>query len=176
MYLTMSDDDFNLKYNPAVFVLDKIEKRDQAGGYAGGGSMPPAPPAAPSPPFPVAPSPASAPQTVAVPAGGRPVALFGLSGPYRGQTIPVPSEGLILGRESSSCNLIIAADGVSRRHSRVAKTPSGGGWVVEDLGSTNGTYVFASNGWARVTGQQPLSTGSRIRLCEDGPEFEFRPN
>lgn len=172
MYLTMSDDEFNLKYNPTMFVLDRIEKRDQAAGYAGG-TQPPVVPAAPLPPVP---QPSGAPQTVAVPAGGRPVALFGLSGPYRGQTIPVPSEGLILGRESASCNLIISADGVSRRHSRVAKTPSGGGWVVEDLGSTNGTYVFASNGWARVSGQLPLSTGSRIRLCEDGPEFEFRPN
>ena len=122
--------------------------------------MPPAPPAAPSPPFPVAPSPASAPQTVAVPAGGRPVALFGLSGPYRGQTIPVPSEGLILGRESSSCNLIIAADGVSRRHSRVAKTPSGGGWVVEDLGSTNGTLV---NG-VPIQGLYPIDDGDRLLL------------
>lgn len=46
---------------------------------------------------------------------------------------------------------------VSRRHCRIA--PSGDGWVVEDLGSANGTCV----GGRRVT-RQTLHDGDRIEL------------
>lgn len=165
MYLTMSDEDFNLKYNSTQVILQQISQQ------AASNQNPaqPQPIIAPIPP-------SAAPKTVAVPSGGFPMALFGLSGSYMGKAIPVPPEGLILGRDSVSCNLVIGAEGISRRHARIAKTPSGGGWVVEDLNSTNGTFIFASNGWARVQGQQTVSTGSRIRLGTDGPEFEVRPN
>jgi hypothetical protein len=47
---------------------------------------------------------------------------------------------------------------VSRRHARIS--PSGDGAIVEDLGSTNGTYV---NGQP-IHGQRELGPGDRVRM------------
>lgn len=47
-------------------------------------------------------------------------------------------ESVVVGR-SARCDIPIAASRASRRHCRVV--PGGGGHVVEDLGSTNGTTV-----------------------------------
>jgi ABC-type multidrug transport system ATPase subunit/pSer/pThr/pTyr-binding forkhead associated (FHA) protein len=44
----------------------------------------------------------------------------------------------ILGRHPD-CDIILTADGVSGRHCKITKTPQG--WVLEDLGSSNGTFV-----------------------------------
>ena len=49
------------------------------------------------------------------------------------------SDGIILGRESSSADLHIHDQSISRRHARLYK--SGGLLYIEDLGSTNGLYV-----------------------------------
>jgi hypothetical protein len=61
-----------------------------------------------------------------------------VAGPGAGGTIEVPESGLSVGRESGN-DLVVPDDLVSRRHLRL--TPSAGGLVVEDLGSSNGTYV-----------------------------------
>ena len=44
----------------------------------------------------------------------------------------------ILGRHPD-CDIILTADGVSGRHCKITKTPQG--WLLEDLGSSNGTFV-----------------------------------
>ena len=62
-----------------------------------------------------------------------------------GSEHPVDGE-LILGREHGSADLVIDDPGVSRRHARVLT--DGAGVVVEDLGSSNGTYVMV-DGHAR---------------------------
>ena len=49
-------------------------------------------------------------------------------------------------------------DYASTRHARIAW--SGEDWCVEDLGSTNGTYV----GNARITQPTPLQLGTQIRI------------
>jgi S1-C subfamily serine protease len=56
---------------------------------------------------------------------------------------------------------------VSTRHAAVLK--SGEGWVLRDLGSTNGTYL---NG-ERLAGDRPLADGDVIRLGVHGPEASF---
>jgi len=72
-------------------------------------------------------------------------------GAEAGSEHPVDGE-LILGREHGSADLVIDDLGVSRRHARIVT--DGGGVVVEDLGSSTGTYV---NG-ERITGPvEPLS-------------------
>ena len=53
---------------------------------------------------------------------------------------------------------MINDENVSRRHAEVR--PSGGSWIVRDLGSTNGVKV---NG-RRITGPSPLEPGARIAL------------
>src|SRR4051812_30519467 len=70
---------------------------------------------------------------------------------------PVHGE-LILGREQPSADVVIPDPGVSRRHARVL--PHDGTILVEDLGSSNGTYL---NG-RRITGPVELATGDELQL------------
>ncbi|MEA2352478.1 MAG: hypothetical protein QOG41_2598 [Thermoleophilaceae bacterium] len=50
-------------------------------------------------------------------------------------------DGLVIGRDPD-CNLVVTDPTVSRHHAELRRT--GDGWVVADLGSSNGTRV---NGW-----------------------------
>jgi hypothetical protein len=70
---------------------------------------------------------------------------------------PVHGE-LVLGREQATADLVIPDPGVSRRHARVLT--QNGGVIVEDLGSSNGTYV---NGH-RISGPVELGTGDEVQL------------
>ena len=63
---------------------------------------------------------------------------------------------LKIGR-SADCQLILDDDYVSTQHARIYR--SGTGYIVDDLGSTNGTLV---NG--REVATQPLSEGDRITI------------
>jgi hypothetical protein len=74
-----------------------------------------------------------------------------------GSELPVDGE-VILGREHSSADLVIEDPGVSRRHARVL--PHNGGVILEDLGSSNGTYL---NGH-RISGPVELGTGDEVQL------------
>jgi hypothetical protein len=78
-------------------------------------------------------------------------------GSAAGSEHPVHGE-LILGREQGSADLVLDDPGVSRRHARVL--PENGGVIVEDLGSSNGTYV---NG-ERITGPVELGAGDEVQL------------
>jgi pSer/pThr/pTyr-binding forkhead associated (FHA) protein len=69
-----------------------------------------------------------------------------------------PLDGSIeIGREAS-IGLALDDDQASRRHARVS--PQGGEAVVEDLGSTNGTYL---NGQP-IEGERTLRPGDRLRV------------
>jgi hypothetical protein len=74
-----------------------------------------------------------------------------------GSELPVDGE-VILGREQATADLVLEDPGVSRRHARVL--PHNGGVIVEDLGSSNGTYV---NGH-RISGPLELDTGDQLQL------------
>jgi FHA domain len=65
---------------------------------------------------------------------------------------------LILGREHPSADLVIPDPGVSRRHARVL--PHNGTVIVEDLGSSNGTYV---NGH-RISGPVEVGTADELQI------------
>jgi predicted component of type VI protein secretion system len=71
---------------------------------------------------------------------------------------------VVVGREG--CEVVLADPEVSRRHAALRKTP--GGAAVEDLGSTNGTFV---NG-TRITGLVELSDGDVVRF--GNTEWELR--
>lgn len=58
-------------------------------------------------------------------------------GKQAGLQLPL-GEGILIGR-SSDCQLLLDDDYVSTRHARISRTPTG--YQVEDLGSTNGTFV-----------------------------------
>src|ERR671922_2438574 len=74
-----------------------------------------------------------------------------------GRTELLGSAGAVLGR-SREADIVIEDPNVSRRHAEVR--PSGGSWIVRDLGSTNGVKV---NG-RRIQGPQSLKPGDTIEL------------
>lgn len=81
------------------------------------------------------------------------------SGPTPGVTFPLDGDQLTIGRDSSNAVAINDSE-VSRRNSRL--TFQGGKYVIEDLGSTNGTFV---NG-QRLTGPVVLKAGDVVSLGE----------
>jgi pSer/pThr/pTyr-binding forkhead associated (FHA) protein len=60
------------------------------------------------------------------------------SGPKEGLEIDLPSEQLAIGRSSES-GLVIRDDYTSTHHARLLLWADG--WVVQDLDSTNGTFL-----------------------------------
>ncbi len=74
-----------------------------------------------------------------------------------GSEHPVDGE-LILGRERGTADLVIDDPGVSRRHARILS--DAGGVIVEDLGSSNGTFV---NGH-RITGPVEVAAGDELQV------------
>lgn len=90
-----------------------------------------------------------------MPPPSRPLALRFLWGQFQGGVLPVdPGRPLVIGRQPDA-DLVLPDEAVSRRHARLAF--EGDELVVEDLGSTNGTYL---NG-ARVT-RGRVSEGDRL--------------
>jgi len=81
------------------------------------------------------------------------------SGPTPGVTFPLEGDQLTIGRDSSNGVAINDAE-VSRKHSRLSF--QGGKYVLEDLGSTNGTFV---NG-QRLSGPAVLKPGDVVSLGE----------
>jgi len=62
-------------------------------------------------------------------------------GPDMGKRFPLDRLEFVLGR-GNDCDIQVDRDSVSRRHARVFRTdPSSNAWTVQDLGSTNGSYV-----------------------------------
>ncbi|MFY9588502.1 MAG: FHA domain-containing protein, partial [Actinomycetota bacterium] len=70
---------------------------------------------------------------------------------------PMNAEPLAIGR-AESCQVILNDTYVSQMHARVY--PKDGEWFVEDLGSTNGTYLNR----AKVTQASPVGVGDEIRI------------
>lgn len=83
-----------------------------------------------------------------------------------GKRLVVGTSGATLGR-SRSCDVVLDDANVSRRHAEVR--PRGGGWVVADLGSTNGVSV---NG-TRIEQAHALRPGDRIELGTTVLTFEL---
>ena len=88
------------------------------------------------------------------------------SGARQGQAADVAGERFLVGR-GSDCDLTLADTEASRRHA-LLRPQADGSVVLEDLGSTNGTYV---NG-QRITGPVTLRGGERVRIGET--ELNFR--
>ena len=81
------------------------------------------------------------------------------SGPNPGTVYALDGDQISIGRDSSNEISVNDAE-VSRRHARL--TFQGGKYVLEDMGSTNGTFV---NG-QRLTGPRVLKSGEVVSLGE----------
>lgn len=94
------------------------------------------------------------------PESKRLASLIVVAGGPIGARIPLEGGGLIIGR-SSSCELVIASDDVSREHARIDASPGEACEVViTDLSSTNGTYVNDN----RIKRSHSLDDGDQIRI------------
>lgn len=90
-------------------------------------------------------------------ARGAPRTLQIIDGPNAGQSVPLGTEPILLGRGTDAA-IRLDDDYVSTRHARFAT--NGEQWFVEDLGSTNGTYI----GSQRITSPVPVAIGTSVRL------------
>ena len=70
-----------------------------------------------------------------------------------------------LGRHAD-CDVLLTEGHASRRHAKLLLTPDGA-WI-EDLGSSNGTFINGS----RISGRVRISSGDRLRF--DVEEYDFR--
>ncbi|MEJ7634707.1 FHA domain-containing protein [Aeromicrobium sp.] len=91
------------------------------------------------------------------PPRGVPTKLQVVSGPNSGQSVPLGDTPILLGRGTDAA-IRLDDDYVSTRHARFAT--NGEQWFVEDLGSTNGTYL----GSQRITSPIPIGIGIAVRL------------
>lgn len=90
--------------------------------------------------------------------------LLTIQGIQPGQAFELSRSASTIGR-SNDCEVALDVAAVSRRHALV--TLDGGHYLIEDLGSRNGTFL---NG-ERISGRTPLLPGDRIVICDQ--EFAF---
>ncbi|RPF23386.1 FHA domain-containing protein FhaB/FipA [Myceligenerans xiligouense] len=114
---------------------------------------------------PSGPVPAPAPMVGGGPRSGAPTRLVVVAGPLTGTTIPLTQSGILIGR-APSCTLVLDDDYSSSRHARIY--PQGNQWYVEDLGSTNGTYMNDQ----RIQGVVPLPPGVGVQIGQSVVELQ----
>src|SRR4051812_28062367 len=88
---------------------------------------------------------------------GAPTHVAVVEGANEGETVSLDEAPILIGRGSDAA-IRLDDDYVSTRHARIAS--SGDQWFVEDLGSTNGTYI----GSHRLTQPTTLQLGSKVRI------------
>ena len=81
--------------------------------------------------------------------------------------VPLKQRSILVGRTSRSRNIhpdidLTTDSGISRRHCQF--TTDGTRWWVEDLGSSNGTYVGGATG---VLPQEPVPPGEKREIASD---------
>ena len=75
----------------------------------------------------------------------------------KGTSLDLSQQQITLGR-ANDATLVLNDDYASSRHARIF--PQDGQWIVEDLGSTNGTYLDRQ----KVTRPMPVPVGVPIRI------------
>lgn len=88
---------------------------------------------------------------------GAPTQLVITEGTNAGVAVPLGEAAILLGR-GADATIRLDDDYVSTRHARFV--PNGEDWYVEDLGSTNGTYI----GSQRITTPMVVAPGVQVRL------------
>jgi pSer/pThr/pTyr-binding forkhead associated (FHA) protein len=130
-----------------IFVLSAISviRSDMFGARMP--STPGAAPPAPKPPKQKAPSKRR----------GSPTHVAVIQGQNAGATASLADAPILIGRGNDAA-IRLDDDYVSTRHARIAA--SGDQWYVEDLGSTNGTYL----GTQRITQPTTIGLGAQVRI------------
>ena len=93
----------------------------------------------------------------AKPRRGDPSQVVIVEGGNRGESVSLADAPILIGR-GTDAGIRLDDDYVSTRHAQIAA--SGDQWFVEDLGSTNGTYV----GSRRIAQATAIGLGTQIRI------------
>ena len=88
---------------------------------------------------------------------GTPQHLVVTGGGLAGTELDLTEQQITIGR-ADDATLVLSDDYASTRHARLF--PQDGQWIVEDLGSTNGTYLDRQ----KVTQPTPVPVGVPIRI------------
>ncbi|MDX2648029.1 FHA domain-containing protein [Streptomyces sp. NBC_00510] len=89
---------------------------------------------------------------------GAPTKLVVSEGSLAGTTVALQGQTITLGRAHDS-TIVLDDDYASSRHARIYPDRDGN-WIVEDLGSTNGTFMDRN----RLTTPTPIPLGAPIRI------------
>src|SRR3972149_5000023 len=96
--------------------------------------------------------------------------LFGLEGPFKGETINLDENELwLFGRDENQCNFIIDDSSVSRKHLKIIKTDDG--YLLNNLSETNPSEVNDE-----VIDQYVLKEGDKIKIGNSLFLFTEREN
>ena len=113
---------------------------------------------------------ANLPPTSEMPASAsssRPTLLTVIDGPLAGASVPLTDETITLGRSASN-TVVLDDEYVSSHHARVYNEPDTNTWIIEDLGSTNGTVVNQQ----RIS--SPTVLAPRVPVRIGATTFELR--
>ncbi|WP_139979742.1 FHA domain-containing protein FhaB/FipA [Nocardioides litoris] len=103
------------------------------------------------------PAPSRQPKQKASKRRGVPTRVVVTQGSSTGATAALDQAPILIGRGSDAA-IRLDDDYASTRHARIAA--SGDQWFVEDLGSTNGTYI----GNVRITQPTTITMGTQVRI------------
>lgn len=98
-------------------------------------------------------------------APSRPTRLVVTQGKLTGTTLPLGSSAILIGR-APSCTVVLDDDYSSTRHARIF--PQGDSWIVEDLNSTNGTFLGSN----RLTQPTVLPIDTPVRIGQNSIELQ----
>jgi pSer/pThr/pTyr-binding forkhead associated (FHA) protein len=90
--------------------------------------------------------------------------LIIVEGALTGTAVPLGSSPIIIGR-APDATIVLDDDFVSTHHARL--TPNGNHWIVEDLGSTNGTWIDRT----RVSAPTVFRPGTQLRIGRTSMEL-----
>ncbi len=91
------------------------------------------------------------------PTRARARTLFVTHGSLQGTVLPLGAAPVTIGR-APDCTLVLDDDYSSSHHAKLYQAD--GRWIVEDTGSTNGTWIDRT----RITGPTLLEVGSPLRI------------
>jgi pSer/pThr/pTyr-binding forkhead associated (FHA) protein len=137
-------------FGPRLTPLQRVAVQSQRSREAAGTAAPAAAAAAPDTPTTVT--------ERAAPSGDSTARRIVItSGPRSGLELDLPETGLSIGRSSGS-GLQIKDDYTSSAHAKIVRWRDQ--WMVQDLDSTNGTYVDGK----RIAQATPVRVGSAVRI------------
>ena len=112
--------------------------------------------------------------------GQSSVSIHCYAGELKGNTIPVPAQGIVIGRDQAQCQIVLSSNELSRTHASIMVDQGNPRSIVlRDMQSTNGTFQQVQDSrhesrWERINGSVVLGPGKRFRIGKGVAEFEVR--